>query len=1062
MGQKMDIFVPVDALIADKRYPEAIDMLRGLLVSAPRRSAAIKDRIAQTQLLEADNDISGQRYNEALLALSLFWAQNPERADQAQKRIRTINHVREEYNKKAKELLAFMGDANNRGDANYNKEVAKKLQDLDDLDRNNPDSKKTILSLKETSLALVNQDAMKTIMTTGRAFIDAKEYAQATKEYLKGFPLFKSEFENAGYDEMTMQAVRREAFAAEAVPEAYEAAQTELVRAVAELHTAFESGEEQKVAAALPAANLALDQLRALRDSLFAAGGKIAQSFDTIPKQDKSPVEYQYLAFLDIFIRGRPDSLGPDKKPEGEKGKAEGIGGALLTQSEELLDRLGTVAQSTVDASYAKAEGLYDSAAYAEALKAFASAAALIAPTAQILSGWALIDAKDFVPDLALLRGKIAKAGGDAARVAQLGILAAAGQRLSGLAEQSVALAAQSQAYVAGLDESVPVNEAYSAQAVYRQRMQTNQAALAAESAGRDALAEAAASAAALLGDDRPLAALAAYTTRLDSLSAAALAAEHRVVASAAVVEGDYIERELAARTASLRSAEFLIDGAVSTRPERARAGYRDPSPTSAIAALKTEEPKLKALALWISSELASLRAEGSTLAAEPPFAAAASRIDAMGKSNGQLQQDELASLVRATQKKQAAESALAAARQEMNAARARIAEAKTLIAANKAKGTKADQIKRGFVESRTSLDRSLTGVVDSANLDFVSATWDNFQGLYSRLSADIAQTKKDYVISETFRLLGEGQTYYEQALFDLAAESLGGAQELWHEDNDTDQAQVKYWQNLVRQASDTNNKREVRQSDALYYEIGSYLSEARKYYLKGDGLMKTGRRVEAAKAFEAARQNISFVTRAFPLNAEAGLLTLQILKSTDADAYKKSLPRRVQEAVALLDTDASSGYSRIADLYKMERGYPGLKALLEKAEIRVGKRRAPPTRQELANAASLVAEAERLLKTGRKDDAARAESNLNAALGYDPTNRQAFAILRDLTTLQGKSSGPTLGLADQAILDQATRSFASSAYNQARDQLSQLYSDPNKRTRDVLKLDNDLKTLGY
>jgi hypothetical protein len=225
---------------------------------------------------------------------------------------------------------------------------------------------------------------------------------------------------------------------------------------------------------------------------------------------------------------------------------------------------------------------------------------------------------------------------------------------------------------------------------------------------------------------------------------------------------------------------------------------------------------------------------------------------------------------------------------------------------------------------------------------------------------------------------------------------------------------------------------------------------------------MKAGHKADAAATFDEARQNISYVTRAFPLNAEAGLLTLQILKSTDIEAYRKSLPRRIQEAENLLSTDASSGYSRIADLYNMEPGYPGLKAALENAEIKVGKRRAPPTRDELAKASSFVADAERLLKTGRKDDAARAESDLDAALTNDPANRRALGLLRDLKTLQGKTAGPVLGAVDQAILDQATRSFAASQYNQARDQLSQLLSDPGKRTRDVLKLDNDLKTLGY
>ena len=225
---------------------------------------------------------------------------------------------------------------------------------------------------------------------------------------------------------------------------------------------------------------------------------------------------------------------------------------------------------------------------------------------------------------------------------------------------------------------------------------------------------------------------------------------------------------------------------------------------------------------------------------------------------------------------------------------------------------------------------------------------------------------------------------------------------------------------------------------------------------------MKTGRSVDAASAFDGARQNISYVTRAFPLNAEAGLLTLQILKSTDPAAYKTSLPRRIQEAIALLASDASSGYSRLADLYKMEPTYPGLKASLESAEIKVGKRRAPPSKDELAKAAAFVADAERLLKSGRKDDAAKAEGDLNAALANDPANRRALALLRDLKTLQGKTAGLSLGASDQVILDQATRSFAAQQYNQARDQLSQLLSDPGKRSREVLKLDNDLKTLGY
>jgi len=82
--------------------------------------------------------------------------------------------------------------------------------------------------------------------------------------------------------------------------------------------------------------------------------------------------------------------------------------------------------------------------------------------------------------------------------------------------------------------------------------------------------------------------------------------------------------------------------------------------------------------------------------------------------------------------------------------------------------------------------------------------------------------------------------------------------------------------------------------------------------------------------------------------------------------------------------------------------------------------------------------------------------------LTYDPTNKRALAGLRDLNTLQGKTAGPELSLADQAVLDQAMRSYAARQYNQARDDLLPLLADPNKKSKDVLKLDNDLKTLGY
>ncbi len=1064
MGQKMDIFVPVDALIAEKRYSEAIDMLRGLLMSAPSRTAAIKERIAKTHLLEADDEISSQHYNEALSALSAFWSENPERADQAQQRIRKINQLREQYNKDAQALLAYMSDPKNRTDTNYNREIAKRLQELDDLDRNNPDSKKTITSLKETSLALVNQDEMKAVMSSGLALINTREYVNAAREYLKGFPLFKPEFENSGYDQLTMAAVAQDARSAQAVPDAYDAAQAALVKSVADLVAAFESGAPDKVAAALPDARTALEELRGLRESVFATGANLSRSYDALPKEGKSPIEYQYLAYLDLFLRGRPDSLGPDKKPDAEKGMPEGMGGAMLAQTAALLGSLEKAAGDGVDAAFAAAEKAYDAGSFADAGAAFSRAAALVQPASEVLGYWALLPATDFVPNLADLQAKIATGLADQGRLDQLGVLAAAGERLSGLAMSELNLSTEEASYVRSLSETVPLADARKALDDYRASISAVEAKLAEETAGKAALTAAATDAAAKLGDNRPTAALAGFTARLDKAVAAAVAAEYATAAARGGVEADYISRELAAREAAEAAADAVTDGSLSTRPDRARAGYFDPSPTAAAAALALEAPKVAALVSWITGDLASMSAESPGLVADSAFAAARARIGDLAKRAADLQLRSVAALARADEKRKAAAVALTGARADMDAAKARLADAKAIIAADKGKGARSAAIKKDFADSQGRLDHGLSSIVKASTQDFDPKAWDDFQTKYSLLVADLGQTRKGYIIDETFRLLAEGQNYYYQALFDLAAESLNSAQELWQSDSDnnSEQEQVRYWQNLVKQASDTNNKRVVKQGDALYYEIGNYLSEARQLFLQGDGLMKTGKASDATTAFDAARQNISYVTKAFPLNAEAGLLTLQIDKSTDPTAYKTLLPRRIQDAVTLLATDASSGYSRLADLYKMEPTYPGLKAALENAEIKVGRRPAPPSKQQLAAAATFIADAQRLLKTGRKDDAARAETDLNSALANDPANRQALSLLRDLNILKGTAPGITLSAVDQAILDQATLSFAAQQYNQARDTLSKLLSDPNKRSREVLKLDNGLKALGY
>ncbi|MDP3176646.1 MAG: hypothetical protein Q8M76_02000, partial [Spirochaetaceae bacterium] len=589
----------------------------------------------------------------------------------------------------------------------------------------------------------------------------------------------------------------------------------------------------------------------------------------------------------------------------------------------------------------------------------------------------------------------------------------------------------------------------------YRSWIASLAASLTAERAGEPALAARALAASASLTEGRPDIPEIAYRGRLAAAASSVRKNEIAVIALRAGRDAAVVTREYSSRDSAIKKAQELIGGVASTIAERAKAGYLDPYPSEASVLLAAEEKAIADLQALARATLAAFAAEAADIRADASFEASRAAVDAALRGAEILQRTRATALARAAERRQIAEAAI-------RAASTLLAESRRLLVAADPTKAKPTALRQSLAESKAKLEDAFKKILESSNADFVLSRWEDYRGQYDQLNADLAQAKKDFVVVETFRLLTEGQRYFDQTLYEQAGEVLADAQAIWAEENDEDQPQVKYWLSLVKMASDTTNKREVRPSDALYYDISNYLSEARKQYSRGDTLMKAGRKTEAMQAFEAAKLSIKFITRAFPLNAEAGFLLLQIQKSTDPAAFSIRLPDEIQIARRMLDTNPQEGYSRIADLVRLEPTNATLKNLIIQAEIRVGKRNPPPTAQQIAQDASLISQAAQLLKTGRTADLDRAETLLNQATRLDPNNKNATPLLKDINTIKGKTKGPALGLADQAVLDQATRAYAASQYNQSRDLLNQLLADAAKKTREVLKLDADLRQLGY
>jgi hypothetical protein len=843
-----------------------------------------------------------------------------------------------------------------------------------------------------------------------------------------------------------------------------------LAPAVQNLGAAFASGDSAAAAEALKPAEAALSDLAKARSQLDAAGRSLENLDRALPKKrdnrDISYIQYAYPSYADLFIRGRPavanyaglDPLGdPSWRPPEERNKSEGLAGAMLSEYAFYLDGLQAAFEPSLQSPFAKAETALDARNWDEARSLFDQAAKLAVPAAGVLSLWNFVYPPETASNLnAADKAVFDRKTADYDRIRHLGMLAAGYSRLAQSAGSTEAVFADATTFMKSVAPDAPLDASLATLKGFIDAFGKAEAELVALGSETDGLTE---QIARWLktenGDDPSAKAQKAYLKRVSDLLAFVRAQKIELIAFGAGLQTKAVDAGLAARDASVHAADELTVGPLSTIADRA--GLHDPSPSRGAVILADEEKKISDLEALAAKAIAGIDAEPPQVRDDPSMSELRKKlVDAEAKAT-ELQSFRAAALARALDHKRLADRAIAAAG-------SLLADARRLLTASQAQGLPAATARQDLDLSKARLADALAKILEWSNNDFDLQRWtDYYNNQYGKLKAERDKADDAYVLNETFRLLDVGQRYYNQQLYDQAGEALDSAQALWMSRHSEEQPQVRYWQNFVKMAQDTNNKREVKQSDPLYYDISNYLSQARTLYVRGSDLIKQGDKTAAAAAFDAARQNISYVTRAFPLNAEAGLLTLQILKATDQAAYLQSLPSRIQAARDLLATDPQTAYSRIADLAKMEPNNASIQSILKEAEIKTGRRPPEPTGAQIAQAAALVAQAESLMKTGRSSDNARASDLLNEAYALDPRNPKVFTDIKYLTILAGKggAAGPSLNPADQALLDTATSQYASGQYNQARDSLNRLLQ-AGRMTRDILKLDQNLKQLGY
>jgi hypothetical protein len=272
--------------------------------------------------------------------------------------------------------------------------------------------------------------------------------------------------------------------------------------------------------------------------------------------------------------------------------------------------------------------------------------------------------------------------------------------------------------------------------------------------------------------------------------------------------------------------------------------------------------------------------------------------------------------------------------------------------------------------------------------------------------------------------------------------------------------AELEHLKDLANTVLTIKSRNTLSPNNALYPEMSQILSMANQYYAKAQDLIKEGKKAEADDILRKAKDKLNELKIVYPRNQEANLLSMRIDRILDIESFNESFRTKFLELkkvnYASRNSAAQIAYSDLQDLYAIEPNYPGLKSLINSAQIDLGMKERPVDNSAKIQAQKLAEQAKKdLVDAGR--DAAALESikaTANQALAKDPNNDTAIAVLDEIALRTGAQSAVVLSAADEERYQAALTYLQAGNVVAANSQLQALLKTPaNRRSAKILKL---------
>lgn len=364
---------------------------------------------------------------------------------------------------------------------------------------------------------------------------------------------------------------------------------------------------------------------------------------------------------------------------------------------------------------------------------------------------------------------------------------------------------------------------------------------------------------------------------------------------------------------------------------------------------------------------------------------------------------------------------------------------------------------KYDFQSARDNLQRSRDKVNQSLGLQESAALRAESDLKLEKLGLEITRIENESVVREVRSLISSGKNLYYLGNFDQAEQIFLQAKTRWSVTNIEPNSEVKNWLEIINTALSMKTGRTIPVSAPLYPQMSQILSSATQLYTEGKSLIAAGKRTEALSLLATAKAKIQQLQLVYPINQDAGLLTLRIDQLIDPPAFEVFFKQKVDYIRVNYRIEKQTSYSDLLDLAQLNPSYPGIKRLVDEVEIYLGIQIPPPDPKALARSSELTRSAQKIYDANTRSQFQVAVEQLSEAIKLNPDNKTAIALIDRLQT-SGDVGGQRVAVLsgiDEAKYQQAVQELQKGNKITASAIVEQLLLNPKSRNSSKIQ---DLK----